>query len=898
MRGAVLALTAGLMASAAVAAVPGLEPGVSRELAQWRAKHYRDVRYALAISVTAGATKLAGTTTVEVTLSPTVPDLVLDWRTSPGAAPVVQLRVNGKRVKAKLEREHLIVPARLLRAGRNRIRLSFESPIALSGSAVTRYVDREDGAEYVYTLFVPSEASSAFPCFDQPDLKARFSLELVVPRAWTAVGNAPIKATEDVSSGQRRFRFAATPPISTYLFAFAAGPFAEVQVPASPQSTPAGRKTARARQAAKGRAGSPAKEKAAETRLFVRKSQLARARTEAPEVLRLNRESMRWFERYFNSRFPFPKYDLVLVPEFAYGGMEHAGATFLREEAVLFPSAPNETDILARAQLLFHETSHQWFGDLVTMRWFDDLWLKEGFANFMAAKAAEVLLPGQAVWNAFHALKTAAYRTDVTEGTTPIYRPLPNLSSAKSAYGNIVYGKAPAVLRQAEFYVGDAAFRRAVRRFVKKHAYAAADWSDLVAALEGASGRDLKRWAQAWVKRRGMPEVRLSWDTDREGRPKNVAVEQRDVLGEGRAWPMKLRVFALSESGLPRSADALLRSASTSVRAIDGMPEIDFAFANFGDYGYGRFLLDPMSRDAVLARPEIVQGDLLRALVFGSLWESVRDAELAPLAYLDLVVRVAPVERDPVTLAGLLQRAQVAFLHYASDPQRDAVAEPFEQLLAEGMLHADTPGRRITFLRTLTASAWSESGRSRLESLLADTLEIPGVKLSSRDRFRVIARLLALDDPEAKELLSAQIAADSGDDGRRYAFAAAAAERSAEAKHAYFERFFNEQGLTESWIDAARGPLNAVEHAELTQPYLDLALAALPEFKRTRKIFFVNNWLAAFIGGQVDAAALEQVQSFAGQPELDSDLKLQLLEAMDGLARTVKIRARFARLLP
>ncbi len=867
MRGAVLALTVGLMAHAAVAA-PALEPGVSRELAQWRAKTYRDVRYALAISVAAGATKLAGTAKIEVTLPRRAPDLVLDWRPLSGAARVGQLRVNGKPAKAKLEQEHLIVPARLLRAGRNRVTFSFESPIALSGSAVTRYVDREDGSEYVYTLFVPSDASSAFPCFDQPDLKARFSLELVLPRAWTAVGNAPIAAIEDVSNSLRRFRFAATPPISTYLFAFAAGPFAELTESSRP------------------------------TRLFVRKSQLARARTEAPEVLRLNRESVRWFERYFDSRFPFPKYDLVLVPEFAYGGMEHAGATFLREDAVLFPSAPNETDILARAQLLFHESSHQWFGDSVTMRWFDDLWLKEGFANFMAAKAAEALLPAHSVWNAFHALKSAAYRTDVTQGTTPIYRPLANLSAAKSAYGNIVYAKAPAVLRQAEFYVGARVFRRAVRQFLKSHAYAAADWNDLVAALERASGRRLKGWAEAWVKRRGMPEVRLAWDTDREGRPRNVVLEQHNVLNEGGTWPMKLKVFALPESGLPRSADALLRGESARVRAIDGMPEIEFAFANSGDYGYGRFLLDPASRDAVLARPGIVQGDLLRALVFGSLWESVRDAELSPLDYLDLVVRVAPVERDAVTLAGLLQRAQVAFLHYVSDSQRDALAPRFEQLLAEGMLRADTPGRRITFLRTFTASAWSEGGRSRLKSLLANTLEIPGVKLSSRDRFRAIARLLALDDPEAQALLSEQIAADSGDDGRRYAFAAAAAERSAEAKRVYFERFFNEQGLPESWIDAALGPFNAVEHAELTQPYLDLALAALPEFKRTRKIFFVNNWLAAFIGGQVDVAALEQVESFARQPELEPDLKLQLLEAMDGLARTVKIRARFARLLP
>jgi len=862
MRGAALLLSAGLIANAS-AAVPGLDPGVSRELAQWRAKQYRDIRYSLSVVLAPGAAVLKGTARVEVTLPERVPELVLDWRPSP-ASRLSQVRVNGRRAAAKLDREHVIVPAKLLRQGKNRLTFSFESPIAASGSAVTRYLDREDRAEYVYTLFVPSDASSAFPCFDQPDLKARFKLELLMPRAWTAVSNAPVARVEDAGNSVRRIQFKETRPISTYLFAFAAGPFAEIL------ASPGG------------------------TRLFVRKSQLARARQEAPEVLRLNREAVRWFERYFDSRFPFPKYDLVLIPELAYGGMEHAGATFLREDAVLFPSAPNETDILTRAQIVFHEASHQWFGDSVTMRWFDDLWLKEGFANFMAAKAAEALLPNQPVWNAFNALKTAAYRTDVTQGTTPIYRPLANLSAAKSVYGNIVYGKAPAVLRQAEFFVGEAVFRTAVRRLVKTHAYGSAEWSDLVRALERASRRKLGDWAEAWVKSRGMPEVRLSWDTDREGQPRNVVLEQYDVLGEGHVWPMKLTVFALPEEGLPRSVEVEVRGKRTPVPQIDGMPEIDLAFANFGDYGYGRFLLDPASRDAVLERPEIVEGTLLRSLVFGSLWESVRDAEVAPLAYLDFVIRVAPDESDPVTLASLLQRAQVAFLIYASDSQRDAAALPFEQFLAEGMLHADTPSRRITFLRAFMSSVWSEGSRAQLKALLANTLEVPGVKLSSRDRFRAIARLLALDDPDAKKLLSAQIAADSGTDGRRYAFAAGAAERSAEAKRAYFERFFNEAGLAESWIDAALGPFNTIEHADLTQPFLDLALAALPELKKKRKIFFVNDWLAAFVGGQLDVQALEQVATFARQPDIDPDLKLQLLETMDGLARTVKIRARFA----
>src|SRR6185369_12252129 len=269
-----------------------------------------------------------------------------------------------------------VVPAKSLKVGANVVTLDFESPVAVSGSAVTRYKDREDGTEYLYTLLVPADASTLFPCFDQPDLNARFSLELDLPAHWKAVSNSPVERQTD-----NKVKFAQTEPISTYLFAFAAGPFETLR--------------------SEGDA----------VRLFVRRSRLAAAKTHAGEVLRLNRAATAYFERYFARAFPFAKYDLVLLPEFPYGGMEHAGATFLNEERVLFPAPPSATDYLRRAQLIFHETSHQWFGDLVTMRWFDDLWLKEGFANFMAAKAIEALLPQFDAWTAFHALKTSAART-------------------------------------------------------------------------------------------------------------------------------------------------------------------------------------------------------------------------------------------------------------------------------------------------------------------------------------------------------------------------------------------------------------------------------------------------------------------------------------------------------
>jgi aminopeptidase N len=585
----------------------------------------------------------------------------------------------------------------------------------------------------------------------------------------------------------------------------------------------------------------------------------------------------------------------VLIPEFAYGGMEHAGATFLREESVLFPSEPNENDRLRRAQLLFHEASHQWFGDLVTMKWFDDLWLKEGFANFMAAKATEALLPQYPAWSAFHALKVTAYRTDVTRGTTPVFQALPNLSAAKSAYGTIVYGKAPAVLRQAEFYVGEEAFRKAVRAFVSRHAYGAADWGDLVRSLERASGLDLKAWAAAWVWRRGMPRIRVSWQGDAGGKVRRASLSQSDVLNEGGIWPMRLRLVALRSGEPPRSFEIPLRGARVPLEAMDGTPAPDLVFANAGDYGYGQFLLDEKSRATLLARPAIVAEPLLRSLAFDALWESVREAELAPREYIEFVLRVAPGETDPVTRASLLARAEAAFRHYLSDRQRDAVAPALERMLIDNMRAADAPGRRISFLRAFMDCAWSDPGRAALKALLSEKIRIPDVPLSSRDRFGIITRLLTLGDADGDALLAAQAAADPSDDGRRYAYAAGAARRDAAVKSRYLERALRDASLPESWVEAALGPLNAVEHAGLTLPLVEPALAALPEIKRSRKIFFVNEWLGAFLGGQEDARAVQVAERFLGRGGLDPDLRLKVLEAADPLERTVRIRARFAR---
>ncbi|MDQ3918858.1 MAG: M1 family aminopeptidase [Acidobacteriota bacterium] len=868
-------------------ATPRLEPGVPRELARWRAAHYRDVRYALDITLAPGADLLKGHEKITFTLDASALDLVLDWRViKTDASPrtrVSDIKANGRKVDdAQFADEHIRIPRSYFDAGANMVELNFESPVSTSGSAVTRYLDREDNSEYVYTLFVPSDASTTFPCFDQPDLKARFTLRLAAPEAWRVVSNtsgATLSEFDETSGGRPTSPpkgmlwhfFKETEPLSTYQFAFAAGPFAECNDESSPY----------------------------QTRLFVRKSKDERARKELAEVFRLNRDGLKFFEGYFGHKFPFPKYDLVLVPEFAYGGMEHAGATFLREDIILFPSDPTSADLAARAETMLHEAAHQWFGDLVTMRWFDDLWLKEGFATFMAYKAIEALMPEYNAWKVFHLrTKPLAYLTDVTKGTTPIFQEIPNLSAAKSAYGNIVYRKAPSMLRQAEFYLGPRQFQRAIQLFVREHAYSNATWEDLVRAFEQTSGRKLDAWAAAWVRRRGMPDVRVRWAADARGRIDRFELLETDALGEGGSWPMRVKILLApaSSDAAAQVLDVTLQGAgATRVPEAIGKRRPAFVFANFEDYGYGRFLLDDASRADVLQNLGAVKDDFLRALLWDSLWDSVREAELAPADFISLAVREAPREHDDVMLAFILSRAQTAFVRYLSEGQRRAVGPQLLPVLERGMTDAKTVGERITYFRTFREVADSATARDLLLKILRGEKSVPGMTLRSRDRFDIVRALMAAGDERAPALLKKQSEGDRSDDARRYAYAAAAAWPDAATKKRYFEQYVGDKELAESWIEASLGPFNTPRQSELTLPYLEPALRELPDLKRTRKIFFVNGWLAAFIGGQCSERAARSVRDFlARAPALDRDLRLKVLESSDGLERCVRIRSRYA----
>lgn len=771
-----------LMILFAVRASAQAPEGIPRDLARFRSQQLKDVRYQLSFTITPKADFIEGHEELRFVQNAADRGILAEWLDFRDGS-IISLTVNGQLASTEIQNGHIELPAKLLKLDENVVVIDFKSPVAPAGKAVTRFEDKDDGSEYIYTLFVPMDADMAFPCFDQPDLKAKFKLGISAPQDWTVISNTDGHETTRENAGaagQHTIEFAETKPISTYLFAFATGPFQKVH------DTP----------------GLPG--------LYVRKSKLQKAEAEAEAVQQITANGIRYLSDYFAQPFPFPKYDMVMIPGFAYGGMEHAGATFLREESILFRTAPTHSDRLNRDILLLHELTHQWFGDLVTMRWFDDLWLKEGFAQYMAYHALNSLKPNENVWKRFYqAIKPAAYAIDSTQGTTPIYQDIPNLKDAKSAYGAIVYSKAPGVIKQLAFVVGDDQFRDGLRLYLTEHAYANAEWSDLVRALERTAKKPLNAWADAWIKRRGMPRVDVEWSCGVKGdlTMSRIAVSQRDVLDAGGLWPIATKV--LVNYGKTETQTRMeLKTAKTEFITGKGIECPRYIFANYQDEAYGRFLLDPVSRKAVMSELGSMNDVFERTLLWGSLWDSVREAEMDPREYIDLALRNLPTEQDESLAQSIIGRTITALHRYVSPEVRAQLGPKMETLAADQMLHSSSQDMRITWFRALRGAAETANARGQLKDMLMGNLAVPGVELRPLDRWNIVESLVAQNDSDAPAVLAAEEKRDPSGDGKKYAYMAAAARPDAGTKKQYFEEYLHNSARPEDWIELSLGSFN------------------------------------------------------------------------------------------
>ena len=832
-------------------------PGVSHQLAERRSAQIRAVRYALEFDVTQRDT-LVGHARISFDRRGGG-DVVLDFR-GLGFSQVV---ANEQPITPLAKNGHLVIPANALRDGENDVRLDFRSAIAPAGASVIRVHDAVDNADYLYTLLVPADANQLFPCFDQPDLKGRVSIVLTTPRGWTAVANGRLTRVD--SSAALTFRFAESEPISTYLVAFAAGPWTvrTATVDGRPIS------------------------------LYVRASRATEV--EYDTLIALNARAIAWLEKYSARPFPFQKFDFVLAPAFPFGGMEHPGAVFYNEESFIYRERPTLSQLLGRESTIFHEVAHQWFGDFATMRWFDDLWLKEGFATYLAAVMQTDLNPRANAWKTFYLRnKPAAYAVDASIGTTPVWQQLENLDQAKSNYGAIVYNKAPGILKQLNYLVGDTAFRDGLRRYLRDHPYGNASWRDLLNAVGSTANRPLDAWGANYILRPGMP-VLTQRMTVRGGKVESVTIEQRPVraLSGPSPWPVRVEVLLGYANATAVRIPVELRGRVTTV-PVKGRPVPDFVFANARDYGYALVQLDDRSVRWLELHIGEVRDDFLRAMLWGALWDQVRDAQLDPARFARAALRELPRETDEQIVPVLLGRLSRSVAAYLSPRERDAIRPELERvLLASANDSARSYGVRKNHLDTYVALAHSPAALATIDALL-DSAAAAGAPLRPPTRWAIVTTLIARAAPTANARLASEVRRDSTTEGRRRAFVAGAARPDSATKARYWTRYFGDRELNEDWVTASLRAFHDPERDELTRGYLVPALDSLPWIQQNRRIFFLGSWVSATLDGQRSAAALTAVDEMLRErATLPRDLRDKILQSRDELERTVSIRRAF-----
>lgn len=779
---------------------PEVTTGVSQQLAQLRQRTLHDVHYDLSFCLSADVQQpIQAQQSISFELD-SLWSVQLDFREADSL--LHSLEINGQPVPIRFEQEHLILPQSLLHLGHNQVNIGF--------TAGNQSLNRRD--DYLYTLFVPDRARTVFPCFDQPDLKARFTLTLGLPEGWTAVSN-----TYAAQRDSAQICFAETEPLSTYLFAFAAGRF-DYQSYHDPKS---GRTIG----------------------AYYRETDPQRL-AQLPDIFAEVCFSLDWQEQFTAQPYPFAKYDLVILPGFQFGGMEHTGATFYNDNTLFLSAQPTLEERLSRSNLIAHETTHMWFGDYVTMRWFDDVWTKEVFANYFAAAITEPLYPD--IDHRLHWLRTfqaSALSEDRTMGGTSIQQQLDNLQNAGLVYNQIIYNKAPLVMRKMVALIGEEAFRRGIRRYVSTFAFGNATWDDLVAILDAETPVDLRQFSRVWVKERGLPHYLV---TD--------SIAEFDPYGRGLHWPQSWR-----DSTLVVDDEPLL------------LPNID-------GQGYGLFLYADSTQLQRLTRCWQQQQGIGRMSLLMTLHENYLASRLTDLQWTDLLLTALPTEADPL-IAGLL-------VSYLSEP---LLCTP--QPAAEAELLRLAQNHPLTAIRTqlwrLLASRLT--GQSTLDALYQQWERGDNPLLSVNDWMTISYELAVRMPHAAQRILSTQRQRLTNPDRlRQFDYISRAVVPSEASRDSLFQALVTspQERRIEPWARTALYYLNHPLRQADAVRYIRPALEALPDIQRTGDIFFPGQWCSNLLAAHRTPAAAHEVQSFLdAHPDLQPMLRNKILVAAFGAIR-------------
>ena len=793
------------------------DAGISHELATWRKDAINELQYAIDIDLVENIGK------VDISFSlAKSEEIIVDFRATEN---ILGVKLNGGEVEHRIFNEHIIIPKSEIVANRNTVSIDFK----VDNQSLNR------NEEFLYTLLVPDRARTLFPCFDQPDMKASYTLSLTIPEEWVAVSNTVVSSeVVDPKTATKRVSFAPTEPLSTYLFSFVAGRLYKSTYDGGTHTFTA----------------------------YYRETEpkrLAQLATIFAEV----KSSLEWLEDYTGITYPFAKYDIIILPGFQYGGMEHTGATLYNDRQMFLSENPTLDERLRRTQLIAHETAHMWFGDYVTMCWFDDVWTKEVFANYFAARMAEPLYSDiNHPLNRLKTYTTSALREDRTMGSTSIRQELDNMHNAGLIYGQIIYNKAPIVMDKLVELMGEDNFKMGIRDYLHSYAYSNATWPQLIAILDKYTNEDLATFSDVWVHQKGMPHIAIEISNN------NIIFTQSDPYNRGTLWTQSFSSLVIYADGSQEVIDLTMRDREHRLALRE---DIAALLPNSCGRGYGLFIPDAKSREWIMANIASLDDALLRESLIITLHECYQHEIITANEWLSFILNHICVEPNYLIASTLNDYLGGVMIevgeHEAENRLWDIICTHSNQSLS----------RRLTM--TLTHTMISKQSFERLYKVWESR---SNPQLDEQD-YTTIAYELALRLPsEADSILTTQRERITNPDRiAQFDYISRATTANIAEQRALFEWLLGDakNRRPEPWAATMLGYL--CHHTRQTESfdYIYKGLENLTMIQRTGDIFFPSNWLKALLGAHHSNEAKQEVERFLkNNPDYPTLLKNKILQ--------------------
>ncbi|HJP41209.1 MAG TPA: aminopeptidase N, partial [Dehalococcoidia bacterium] len=728
-----------------------------------------------------------------------------------------------------------------------------------------QFIDPADGAEYLYTNFEPYDSHRLFPQFDQPDIKASYNVTVAGPADWEVVANSREAGCEKLPDGRERRTYAGTERFSTYLFAIVAGPYHVFR--AEHEGIPLG--------------------------IYTRKSLVEHVDDE--EIFTITKQGLTFFADFFDYPYPFDKYDQCFVPEFNAGAMENVGC-ITHNELMIHREPPTDNQRRRRAEIILHEMAHMWFGDLVTMRWWNDLWLNESFATYMAYLAIDRATRFDTGWLDFNASEKAwGYRQDQLVTTHPIAGQVEDTDQTTQNFDGITYAKGASVIKQLVASIGPDGFRKGMRYYFREHEWGNTTLSQFLAALEVGSGRPLEEWSKLWLETASLNTLAASWETDGE-RISSLGLTQTAPDDYPTLRPHFVEVGILSQGAgntlRVESVPARIEGPAAAVQAAEGLPVPLLVFPNYNDHGWLKVALDESSLDFVRQRIDSVEDTLLRQMLWSSLYTMVRDAQLKSTDYLDFVRSKIVLEPNVSMTDAVLLQAQTTLGRFVPDELKDDESHFLFAAARAALEHVPRGDLQIIWARNLIAFAANSRDLGFCADLADGKESIEGLTIDQDMRWSIATRFTGLGLEGAEQRVQTEIERDKSDRGSRNAITAAVSKPAPEGKQQAWDRIHGEGYGSLQLTNAALAGFNWWRQREIIEPFAKRFFEAAPDVFRNRDNEFTRGYgvqmFPSYIAEEWVIERSEQLMKEIGDSV--PMLRRTLMESNDELGRAIRCR--------